>query len=1202
VVVSYCVRCGRGFGPAGGDGGLCPDCASLAGGVDEVAVGRATVFAGPPVGVGVRPAGVFPGEAEVPVAWVAGDVLVDLYEVQGSLGVGGMASVYRVRHRGWGVDLAVKSPLPQVLAAGGVDGFTAEAGTWVDLGLHPHVVTCFYVRTLGGVPRVFAELVEGGSLKDWIDDGRLYEGAPDEVVGRLLDVAIQFAWGLGFAHQRGLVHQDVKPANVLLTGGGVAKVTDFGLARGRGLDVSGPGVAGGTMVVAGVGGTPGYFSPEQADAVAGARAGHPAGARTGLTRRTDVWSWAVSVLEMFAGGRTWEHGQAAPSVLEHLVEQGPDRAGVPALPPALAALLRECLRRDPDGRPHDLDQVSGQLAQIYAQVTGVAYPRGRPSVVGLRADGLNNKALSLLDLGQPDRAVAAWEEALQAEADHLEATYNLGLTRWRTGQISDLALLDRLREVGVSHPGDWLGAYLPALVHLERGDGPAAAQLLASIPGDDQGRDEVEAAMRLAASPPANTRRLLRTFEGHRSTVDFVCLSVDGRFALSGSRDHTLKLWEVESGRCLRTFEGHKLGVDSVCLSADGRHALSGSSDNTLRLWGVASGRCLRTFDGHTGFVRSVCLSVDGRHALSGSSDNTLRLWEVASGRCLRTFEGHTGAVSSVCLSVDGRHALSGSYDDTLRLWEVASGRCLRTFEGHTGWVSSVCLSGDGRHALSGSEDHMLRLWEVASGRCLRTFEGHTGYVNSVYLSVEGLHALSGSWDNTLKLWEVASGRCLRTFEGHTDWVDSVCLSVDGRHALSGSVDHTLKLWEVGLGADPPAAPYVLSRVQASEELASRQAGYNQAIALAEQALEHGQPVKAAQHLRQARALPGYSHATEALEMWRSLYGHFPKRSFHAGWEAATLEGHKGGVLSVCLSADGRLALSGSADETLKLWDVASGHCLRTFEGHTGAVDSVCLSADGRLALSGSWDNTLKLWEVASGRCLRTFEGHTGYVSSVCLSVDGRHVLSGSGAPVDSRDSMVKLWEVASGRCLRTFEGHTGSVSSVCLSLDGRLALSGGDQMLRLWDVASGHCLRTFEGHTGFVYSVCLSADGRHALSGSADDTLKLWEVARGRCLRTFEGHTGAVYSVCLSADGRHALSGSKDHTLKLWEVASGRCLRTFEGHTDWVSSVCLSADGRHVLSGSGAPVNSRDNTVRVWELDWDYELPGDTGGSDRLD
>ena len=129
----------------------------------------------------------------------------------------------------------------------------------MDLGLHPHIVTCYYVRHLGGVPRVFAELVEGGSLADWIADRRLYAGRPEQVLARLLDVAIQFAWGLGYAHEQGLVHQDVKPANVMMTADGVAKVTDFGLASARAsAEVVEAGA--GSTVVRGAGGTPAYFT------------------------------------------------------------------------------------------------------------------------------------------------------------------------------------------------------------------------------------------------------------------------------------------------------------------------------------------------------------------------------------------------------------------------------------------------------------------------------------------------------------------------------------------------------------------------------------------------------------------------------------------------------------------------------------------------------------------------------------------------------------------------------------------------------------------------------------------------------------------------------------------------------------------------------------------------------------------------------
>ena len=173
--------------------------------------------------------------------------------------------------------------------------------------------------------------------------------------------------------------------------------------------------------------------------------------------------------------------------------------------------------------------------------------------------------------------------------------------------------------------------------------------------------------------------------------------------------------------------------MNSVALSADGRWALSGSEDKTLRLWEVASGRCVRTFEGHTSDVTSVALSADGRWALSGSEDKTLRLWEVASGRCVRTFEGHTWRVTSVALTADGRLGAVGKRGQDPPA--VGSGQWSLRADLRGAYrraVNSVALSADGRWALSGSRDNTLRLWEVASGRCVRTFEGNTNAVNFV--------------------------------------------------------------------------------------------------------------------------------------------------------------------------------------------------------------------------------------------------------------------------------------------------------------------------------------------------------------------------------------------------------------------------------------------------------------------------------------
>jgi WD40 repeat protein/serine/threonine protein kinase len=1149
-------------------------------------------------------------EAQVSAQWKVGDVILHLYEVKQVYEGGGMGLVYWVHHRGWNTDLAVKSPRPDYFQTEAQkENFTRECETWINLGLHPHTVSCYYVRTLGGIPRVFTEYVEGGSLREWIDSRKLYEGGPREALKRILDIAIQMAWGLHYAHEKGVIHQDVKPANVLLLLDGTAKITDFGLAKARAAVgdrvVEG---AGRSILVSAGGMTPAYCSPEQAN-------------QQPLSRKTDLWSWAVSVLEMFVGEVCWSSGAAAPEVLKQLSELRAKGVGLPELPGGLRELLLACFESDPAKRQKDAGGISQRLGEIYRRQLSEEYARPEPAGAELRADALNNRALSLLDLAKPEQALGVFEQGLAVEPGHAECLYNRGMLLWRQCKVTDQAVLAALRGAAAQGRKDFVRrSCLVGLVHLERGDSEEALKMLERACAHGPPSLEAKSALEQARGV-ARTSATVRTFQGHTAEVTSVVLSADGRWALSGGGgisgiDNTLRLWEVAGGRCVRTFEGHTdvltsvafsehdgrreefpenrralgCGVTSVAFSADGRWALSGNWDHTLRLWELASGHCVRTFEGHTDDVTSVAFSADGRWALSGGWDKTLRLWEVHSGRCVRTFEGHREWVTSVAFSADGRWALSGGggvlgIDNALRLWEVASGRLVRTFEGHTKCVNSVVLSADGRWALSGGWDKTLRLWALASGRCARTFEGHTSIVASVALSADGRWALSGS-GNTLRVWEVASGRCVRTFEGHTESVNSVALSADGRWALSGGWDKTLRLWEVVRG---PSSPWVLARPTSSGEQLQQGGRYRASLQRGLECLGRREWQQAVTAAREALGCNGYSQAPEALDLLSQANLHGTRQQLRSGLCRAVLSGHTNGVTSVAFSADGRWALSGGCDNTLRLWDLASGRCGRTFEGHTEPVNSVALSADGRWALSGGWDKTLRLWEVGSGRCMRTFEGHTDKVNSVALSADGRWALSGSRLPLSGAwghwrdDKTFRLWEVASGRCVRTFEDN---VDSLALSADGRWALSASGQTLRLWEVASGRCVRTFKGHTDSVQSVALSADGRWALSGSEDNTLRLWEAASGRCVRTFQGHTGRVKSVAFSADGRWALSGSEDNTLRLWEVASGRCVRTFQGHTNGVTSVAFSADGHWALSGS------YDHTLRLWELDWECEFP----------
>jgi len=331
--------------------------------------------------------------------------------------------------------------------------------------------------------------------------------------------------------------------------------------------------------------------------------------------------------------------------------------------------------------------------------------------------------------------------------------------------------------------------------------------------------------------------------------------------------------------------------------------------------------------------------------------------------------------------------------------------------------------------------------------------------------------------------------------------------------------------------------------------------------------------------------------------------------------------GHKDIIVAVALSPDGTLALSGSTDGTLRLWDVATGREVRVLAANRGWVTAVRFSPDGRFVLSGDDHDNLSLWDVASGREIWKSAGHAdpqlfnAAIVSLAFSPDGRFVVSGDDrATVRVRDivagkeirsisgqdrtevflspdgrlalssngkTALRLSDVATGKEIRRFplEGQGSQINSAAFSPDGGFLLTGGyGNPLLLRDVSTGNMVRSFAGHTSWVYGVAFSPDGRFALSGGNDTTLRLWDVTTGKEIRSFTGHRRAVTSVCFSRDGRFALSGSFDETLRLWDVTTGKEVRTFTGNTERAGAVGFSPDGRTLFTGTGA------GAFRLWD------------------
>ncbi|BAY66895.1 WD-40 repeat-containing protein (plasmid) [Calothrix brevissima NIES-22] len=511
-----------------------------------------------------------------------------------------------------------------------------------------------------------------------------------------------------------------------------------------------------------------------------------------------------------------------------------------------------------------------------------------------------------------------------------------------------------------------------------------------------------------------------------------ISFNSQGNLFVSASEDKKNRLWNLK-GKLVREFPSLKLPALGVNFSPDGQKIAFGTK-NGIYLYNL-DGKQLNFFSNGNDWSMSVRFSPDGKFILCPGKNYTVEI-RALDGNLVNVLKGHKDLVYITNFSRDGNLLASASEDTTVKIWHH-NGTLINTLK-HNEPVTWVTFSNNNQILISGTKDGTINLWNAKDGTLIQKWKAHIGAITDIRVSPDGKIIASSGIDNTIKLWNIQGN----SLGQHDDFVKSVNFSPDGKSIVSASADKTIKIWDL-----------------------------------------NGK-------LRQ------------------------------------NFTGHTSKVWAVSYSPDGKNIASASADKSIKIWDL-HGKLLRTLKGHKGEVTSVKFSPNGKTIATAGIDQTVNIWSV-DGQLLKTFNAHNDSITRLNFSPDGKTIATASN------DNTVKLWTL-DGNLLTTLGGHKNSVNDVSFSPDGRMIASASDDnTIKLWN-QDGKLLQTLTGHKGKVWAVSFSPDGKMIASGSDDMTIKLWNL-EGQELATFQSNS-YILSLSFRSDSKTIVSGDYNGVVALWNL-----------------------------------------------------------------
>jgi eukaryotic-like serine/threonine-protein kinase len=652
------------------------------------------------------------------------------FELVAELGKGAMGTVYRARDPVLDRAVALKTVAPALLAHEDSRArFEREARAAARLQ-HPNIVTIYELGEAEGSLFIAMELLEG------MDLAQLMGGASQLTRDQKVRIVVDMCRGLDYAHKQGVVHRDVKPANVRVTSDGTVKIVDFGIARV---------VDGSQMTQTGlVLGTPAYMAPE---VLAGSRFDH----------RADMWAVGVILYELLSGRRPFE-GQTVPSLVYKIVHEKPHPLNATGLPEALVLASNRALARQPDDRFPDLAAMA-QALEIAVGFTGREGPL---------PDAVREQTYTLHYQEARGRLAESDLEGALAAARRAQA-----LAPSRTGILALITAIEKALERADALPSPRREADSPTLPRVT-----ATMSSTANAPTIDQSLTRLPTpVLTELRRKGAAAFRALATF-GELPATQSICLSpVRDVLAVAGA-DGALRLWDLHSRTKLATLRseihqrtGHDATAVALAFSPDGSLLASGHVDGMARLWDVAHAREIPVKLRHDAVVGALTFSPDGSTLASGSMDSNVRLWDVGAalgGEARRELHRQPSGVTAIAYGPGGENLLTGHQNRILRLLDAATGRLLATIRGAEAQVTLLCLAPDGRHVAAAGHDRTIRLLDLESRQSVAVLTGHRKPVVSLAFFAEGLHLASVAQESIVHLWDTQTGAPMAALWGET--------------------------------------------------------------------------------------------------------------------------------------------------------------------------------------------------------------------------------------------------------------------------------------------------------------------------------------------------------------------------------------------------------------------------------------------------